>query len=146
MNHELRKSDLGLLANGSFERWDVSIDESPNNHGWTLEIQGPQTYLTLQFDDMTVISKAVSFLDATLQQSAVPSKWTEKRDVVALGRFGKTSVSLVRDNEGFPRCFIVLGRRAQSTMHMTIDEADIRSLLHALRQVEEDIGEGPSTK
>jgi hypothetical protein len=89
---------------------------------------------------MGVISKAINFLDATLQEAAAPGKWSEEEDVIILGRFGSTSASLVRDDEGFPRCFLVVGRGEQrTTMHMSIDEVDIRSLLHALRQVEEDL-------
>ncbi len=57
-----------------------------------------------------------------------------------MGRFGSATVSLVRDNERPPRCFLVIGRSpARSTLHLTIEAANMELLLDALRQVEQDI-------
>jgi len=45
----------GLLANGSSGRWDISVDESLDREEWSVEIDGPQTYLTFQLEDLNVV-------------------------------------------------------------------------------------------
>src|SRR5205085_10299381 len=55
---------LGLLANGSSRRWDVAVDESLDRDEWSFEIEGPQTYLVFQLQDLNVIPAALAFLRA----------------------------------------------------------------------------------
>jgi hypothetical protein len=143
VNHQAAKTStdagLALVANGSSGEWDVAVDGLPDTRECLLEIDGPQCYLAFQLQDLAVVSKAAHFLDAV--RSAPPErKWSEADDTLAIGRFGSATVSLVRDNEGPPRCFLVIGRSpARSSMRLNIDAADIESLLDALRQVEQDI-------
>ncbi len=132
-------TELLLVGNGASGQWDVALDELAEGGEWLLEIDGPSWYLAFQVHDPGIVSKAASFLDAV--GSAPPErKWNEADDTLAIGRFASATVSLVRDNEGPSRCFLVIGRSpGRSTMCLPIESADIESLRDALRQVEQDI-------
>lgn len=122
---------LGLVANGSSGRWHVAVDESLDRNEWSLELDGPQTYLVLQLQDLKVIPNALRFLQAG------PRPGNES--ALTLGLFGSASVSLLWDNEDFPRCFLVIGPEAGSTLRLSLGAEDIQMLIEALRQVVEDL-------
>ncbi len=138
---EKSETDLALLANGSSGPWQVDVDESIERaNDWSVTIEGPQTYLAFQLTDLAVIPEIISFLERGLAGRLDPPK--PDRATLGpqlLGKFGSYSVSLVWDNEDFPRCFLVIGPQARSTMHLSLSETDIRMLLDAFRQVAEDI-------
>src|SRR5262245_64933289 len=142
MNQEIDQPTprLGLLANGSSRRWDVAVDEPLDGDEWSLELDGPQTYLVFQLRDLKVISEAVRFLQSR-PSSDPASRRDEEADVaeLTLGRFGSAAVSLIWDNEDFPRCFLVIGPKARSTLRLSLDAEDIRMLSEALRQVMNDL-------
>ena len=125
--------DLGLLANGSSRRWDIAVDASLDRDEWSLEIDGPQTYLVFQLQDLSVIPAALRFLESG------PPSGPRHDSALTLGRFGSASVSLVWDNEDFPRCFIVIGPKARSTLRLSLESEDIQMVIEALRQVVRDI-------
>src|SRR5262245_34453828 len=110
MKHQISKKaeGLGLLANGSSRRWEICVDESVDHDKWFLEIDGPHYYLVIQLDDLLVVKRFLRFLDQK-----------DGQDELALGRFGSTSVSLLRDNEDFPRFFIVIGPKSQCTLRLS---------------------------
>jgi len=143
MRNKLDQSDgnLGLLANGSSRRWDIAVDESLGRREWDLEIDGPQTYLVFQVRDLEVIPAALRFLQSGLQQdqNRLVHERGERAAALTLGRFGSGAVSLLWDNEDFPRCFIVVGPKARSTLRLSLEAEDIRMFIEALRQVVEDL-------
>src|SRR3954447_14354782 len=102
MKHECDKppEKLGLLAYGTSGSWDVSVDESLDGNRWFLEIEGPQTYLTFRLRDLEVIPQALHLLHSCHGPNLAQESTLE------LGQFGSSTVTLVRDNEDFPRCFL----------------------------------------
>src|SRR2546430_1299220 len=103
-NYDQSQDHWGLLATGSSRDWSVDVDEALDREEWSLEIEGPQTYLVFQLHDLPVISKALHFLQSgsfTKCRTSGPDESEE--NTLDLGRFGSSSVSLLRDDEGFPR-------------------------------------------
>jgi len=135
---------VGLLANGSSGPWSIAVDESVDRDEWSIEIDGPQVYLVFQLAELTTPLKALQFLqlELTAERAREPRRRQVGEDALTLGHFGPASVSLVRDNEDFARCFLVIGPRARSTFRLSLDEEDIRRFTDALRQVVADIPEG----
>src|SRR5262249_3426463 len=108
---------------------------------WSIEIDGPQAYLVFQLQDLKVVPAALRFLQSGPASNQDP-EWRGDHDnesVLTLGRFGSASVSLVWDNEDFPRCFIVIGPKARSTLRLTLEAEDIKMFIEALRQVVKDL-------
>src|SRR4051794_29611235 len=119
---EQRTDALGLLASGSSGRWDIAIDASVHRDEWFLEIDGPQVYLTFQLQDLKVVATALRFLEERPpSEQGRGSRYRNDLDAaVTLGQFGSASVSLMWDNEDFPRCFLVVGPRARSTLRLSL--------------------------
>lgn len=132
----------GLLAHGTSPRWEISVDEGSDGHELSLEIEGPQVYLVFRLRDLAVISEAIAFLqqtpDATNGKGDHPQRQRNVMEL-GLGQFGSVPVSLLWDNEDFPRCFILVGPSTQSALRITFDSSDISMLIEALQQVAEDI-------
>jgi len=129
---------FGLVANGTAGRWDISVDESlDREHEWSLEIDGPQTYLVFRLQDLKVVQQTLHFLESglALHKSGAWAKGQDREDAQILGRFGSALVSLLWDNEDFPRCFIIIGAEARSTLRLSLDREDITMFVEALRQV-----------
>jgi hypothetical protein len=130
--------ELGLAANGSSRKWYVAVDEAIDRDEWSLEIDGPQAYLVFQLRDPQVVSEAARFL----QSRPGPKQPGGPRGGVGelvLGRFGSASVSLVWDDEGFSRCFLIVGPKARSTLRLSFDAEDVQMLHDALVQATEDL-------
>jgi hypothetical protein len=136
---------LGLLANGSSGRWDIAVDESLDGNEWFMEIDGPQTYLVFQLVDLEVVRTALRFLRSPSGSEAIPRSDGGPGDLdLTLGRFGSSSVSLVWDNEDFPRCFLVIiGPQGRYTLRLSLAGEDLEMFRDALRQVVEDLPEPP---
>jgi hypothetical protein len=131
---------LGLLAHGSSRRWDVSVDQSLDRDEWSLEIDGPQTYLVFQLQDLRVIPKALRFLQSGPGSNEAKGRHDKTEEgALHLGRFGSATVTLVWDNEDFVRCFIVIGPKARSTLRLSLETEDIHMLTGAFRQVMNDM-------
>src|SRR3954468_5639347 len=81
---------LELLANGSSRRWDVAGDESLDRDEWSLEMEGPQTYLVFRLQDLSVIPAALAFLRSGPRPSQVPDGHSSDSPLT-LGRFGSAS-------------------------------------------------------
>jgi hypothetical protein len=123
------------------ERWLVSIDEIAGSKNWLLEIDSPRLYLTFEISDLSVLERAISLLESAMNGQSAPGKhpFIAKTDDVALGSFSRASVHLLRDNEDFPRCFIVVGPESGSTLRLDLDEDSIRALSDALAQAKRDL-------
>lgn len=129
---------IGLLAYGSFGHWDVSVNESLDTAAWFLEMDGPSTYLFFQLQGLEVIHAALRFLRTVSEESKEWDKQAEE-STLRLGRFGSASVTLHKDNEDFPRCFIVIGSPNESTLRISLDGEDIQMLRDAFVQVVDDL-------
>jgi hypothetical protein len=132
---------LGLLANGASRRWEIAVDEVIDRNEWSLELDGPQAYLVFQIQTLDVIPGALDFLQAGLHTKQVEGRY-ERRDneaALTLGRFGSAAVSLHWDNEDFPRCFLIVGPKARSTLRLSLEEEGIQMLIEALQQVVKDL-------
>lgn len=122
--------------------WTVAIDELPDPTSWLLEIDSPNIYLTFQIANIAVLDQAVDLLNASLNLRISGSEpvFYGKADDVALGHFGKTAVHLLRDNEDFSRCFLVVGQASRSTLRISIDGAEeIRAFAQALEHALEGL-------
>jgi hypothetical protein len=128
---------FGLLANGSSGHWDISVDESLGNREreWSLEIEGPQTYLVFRLADLQAIARALHYLESGLAPGQKGTLRKVQRAAETLGYFGLASVALQWDNEDFPRCFIIIGDEAGSTLRVSLDQEDITMFIEALRRV-----------
>jgi hypothetical protein len=132
--------DLEALPGGREARWSVSVDELADNTNWLLEIDSPELYLTFEVADLSVLDKAIALLNSTLngQSAAGKREFVAKTDDVALGHFSRASVHLLRDNEDFPRCFVVVGPGSRSTLRISLYEDGIRAFANALAQAMRD--------
>jgi len=131
---------LAVLANGSSGGRDVAVNESFDANELFVELDGPQTYLTFQLRDGRVLAQFLRFLESSSWPSLAPDQSSERAEcALILGRFGSASVSLLRDNEDFPRCFLVVGPDARSTLRLSLEAEDIRMLSEVLRQVLRDL-------
>src|SRR2546423_952113 len=122
---------MGLLANGSSACWDIAVDARLDREEWFLEIDGPRTYLVFQLEGLEVIPRALELLNRAREEDGT----------LTLGRFGSDRVSLVWDNEGFQRCFVVIGQ-AGSALRLGFEAEDIKMLSEALSQVAADLPQG----
>jgi hypothetical protein len=126
---------LGLAASGSARRWDVALHESLDADEWSLEIEGPQTYLVFQLRNTGAVAEALRFLESPPSFNSARRRYEGGDQECTLGRFGSAAVSLLWDNEDFLRCFLVIGPKARSTLRLSLDEEDVRMLANALKEV-----------
>jgi hypothetical protein len=132
---------LGLLATGSSEIWDISLEETISGHdAWFLEIENRGIYLTFQLLRLDSVSDLLRFLDTHFSDATeiTPGNWDEESHALTVGTFGPDPVQFVWDNEGFARCFIVLGSHT-STLRWSVHQEEIASLIEALQQVVEEL-------
>ena len=130
-----RDEDLVVSPKGQAAPWIVAIDELPGGQEWLLEIDSPYVYLTFQLRELSILIRAIDLLNSALVQHLPGSKQTfvPNRDDLALGHFGEASVQLLRDNEDFPRCFIVVESKSQCALRISLAADDIRAFVAALR-------------
>lgn len=127
-----------VLQGNDTASWTVTIDESPDE-GWILEIDSPQLYLTFQLADLYAIDRAIDLLVSSLALCAENGehRFDSTQDDVLLGHFGGTTVRLLRDDEDFPRCFVVVELDSRSTLRVNLDEDNIRIFAGALKHARE---------
>jgi hypothetical protein len=145
MNNKYESSieEFGLLANGSSARRDIAVDEALDRDEWSMEIEGPRTYLVFQLQDQDVLPKALQFLQAGpgTNRACDGHGNQDNGASLTLGQFDSVAVSLVWDNEDVPRCFIVIGPQARSTLRVALEADDVRMVIEALDQVVRDLPE-----
>lgn len=119
---------LGQLASGTSRCWSLAVDETIENGKYSLEIDSPAIYLTFDLLDIDVLPKAQRFL-------------TNKGEPeLCLGQFLSSPVTLVHDNEDFPRVFLVVGTPGGAVLRVTLLEDDMRMFREALAQVLSEVG------
>ncbi len=131
----------GLLAKGSSQRWDVDVNESHDGEEWELEIDGPHAYLRFQVRDLNAVVSALHFLQCEGHPGRAlgPGEAQDEEGALALGWFGGAPVSLLWDNEDFPRCFLVVAPETGGSLRLSLDAEDVRMLVRALRDVVDDL-------
>jgi hypothetical protein len=146
MRTKKSQADSGVLANGSSQNWDMSLDEAVDGSDVFLELDGRFAYLVVRLRDSGFIGNALRFLRSNHEQNGAKNgKRTLRQRELRFGRFASTSVSLLWDNEDFPRCFIVIGAKARSTLRLSLDQEDIRTLEGILEQALKALGHGPGS-
>src|SRR5215831_16414456 len=96
--------NLGLLANGSSGRWEVSIDETiSGTERWFAQIEGPSFWLYFEIPSPEIISRVNEFLARPVTKSE------ETACKFDLGEAQRAPVALIRDDEYKDRCFLVVG-------------------------------------
>ena len=142
MTQHTGKADphLEALSTMQASRWFISVDEIAESKNWLLEIDSPQLYLTLELADLSVLESAIALLNSTSnRQNALGAhSFVPKTDDVVLGSVSWATVHLLRDNEDFPRCFLVLDSGSRCTLRITLDENSIREFAEALVQATQD--------
>src|SRR5262249_24469808 len=114
------------LASGSSGHWRVDIDESLDGNAWSMEIEGPQSYLVFQLRSLEVVEDAHRFLQSerTARGRNKGRAHHESGEALSLAKFGRATVSLIRDNEDFVRCFLLVGPRARATLRLSLGKKD----------------------
>jgi len=131
---------MGLLATASAGRWTVEVSEALGGGDYSLEIDGPQAYLLFNLSDLRVLKKAFRLLQGALHANGRQGEGlATSEDRLPLGHFGAASVTLVRDNEESPRCFVVVGPKARSTLRLTLQADDIRMVSAAIEEIVKDL-------
>jgi hypothetical protein len=131
-----------LVANGSSDAWQVSIDESVRGaEKWYVDIEGPSVYLSFQLVDRDIIDKMIAFLDENMPVGGRSRNGRADKSPTELviGKFGQAPVSLLGDDEYADRCFLVIGPNSNCCMRIPLVGEDTRMILDALRQVREDL-------
>lgn len=126
--------DTALLAFGSSAGWSVSIDESiQEDEQYTIEIEGPQFYVTFIPKSLAIIGEAIAFLDQGLARLPQHLQ-AETLGELSLGKWGAAAVTLIWDNEGSARCVLLIGPHRNCTLRFELHEPEIRAVLDALKQ------------
>lgn len=118
-----------LLANGRAGCWSVDLDESRDGREWSLQLDGPQVYLTFAVRDLTVIRSAIAYLREGFRRA----------DALPLGHFESAGVSLHWDDEFPDRCFLIVGPHARAALRVAVMADDAATLAEALEQVQQDL-------
>ena len=142
MIQHVEKAEPHLEAPSTIQtsRWLISVDEIADSKNWLLEIDSPRVYLTFELADLSVLERAIALLNSTLdRQNALGThSFVPETDDVALGSVSWATVHLLRDNEDFPRCFLVVDSGSRSTLRITLDEDSIRAFAEALVRATRD--------
>lgn len=104
-----------------------------------MEFDGPSFYLHFGLTDLAIVPTALEFLRRGPRLDADEAN-SDVVNTLSIGQFGRSTVSLIWDNEDFLRCFLVVGSTTNSTMTMSLSAEDISSIIAALEQVVADLG------
>jgi hypothetical protein len=137
-----------LVATGSSGPWRIDVDESGGERDeFFAQIEGPFIYLYFAIPSLQTVRTMRQYLQlrrASTNPVAVAGV-PKETEPLRIGTFGQAAVNLVWDDEFVDRCFLKVGVRGPTTLHLTLWGEEIRHLSEALRQAEEDLGESEST-
>jgi hypothetical protein len=127
--------NAGLVAGGDAGPWSIAIDENlDKKDDWALVIQFHNHYFACQLLNLSVPRQVLGFLS----NPASPP--------LGIGKFGQAAVELRFDHE-VDRCFLVVGPRSKSTLHLAIEGPDLETFVAAWKLVVADLPErGPAGK
>lgn len=132
-NHPAEE-EPGFLTKEGCARWIVSIDEASQGQDWVLELESPQTYLTVQVADLSVFARAIGLLKLALAAETLGGdrSFVPNRDDVLLGQFGDAAVHLLRDNEEFARCYILVQPSPECALRIVVEAEGLSAFMKAL--------------
>jgi hypothetical protein len=136
-----KEADLVLLANGSSGPWEIAIDESTGKRARLFaHVEGPALYLYFEIPSRKTIRSAVHFLEqGNVSSRSMSGNGVSKGSSVRIGGFGRSSIRLVWDTEFADRCFLIVGVSSKPSLQFTLAGGEIKHLLNALRQVQNEL-------
>jgi hypothetical protein len=134
--------NIGLRANGSSGAWEVSIDETISGRNrWFVQIEGRSVYLYFEIPSLEIVAKIISFLTPVQagrpRIGNLPSR--SSKGVLKISKAKGNSVTLISDDEYIDRYFLVVGPTASPLARLTLAGKDLRNLISALSQIEEEL-------
>jgi hypothetical protein len=134
---KVSKKGYGLLAIGSSDGWELTIDESLDEDlKWEAELEGPNIYISYSFQDLKIVGVALEYLQSRiLDGREVVHGRSRSRNGLTLGKFGASRISLMWDDEDFDRCFIIVGPSSNSSIRLSLIGGDIKKLIGAFQKV-----------
>ena len=127
---------LGLMAIGSTDSWEVTIDESLyNENEWEAEIEGPKFYVTFSLENLEVLRETVHYLRSRISSEGPSFLNSNHKDGLTLGKFGASKMTLIWDDEGCDRCFFILRGAGNSAIRLTLVGDEITKLSEAIQKV-----------
>jgi hypothetical protein len=131
--------NLGLLANGSAGRWDVSIDCTVSGvERWFAQIEGPSLYLYFELPSLSIISRAIRYLAPQAGRSQTAPGSSSTNGELLVSSKNELAVSLQRDDEFQDRCFVVVGPGDRPVVRYSLTGEDMREIAEALRRAAKD--------
>ena len=115
----------GLLATGKSGKWWMDLDQEST--GFSLQIQGPQLYLSFALDKEETLNQALEFLTHFDREAHKGEDWE-----IGIGTFNGNIVSLILDNEYDDRLFLLIGKNSGNAMRYTFCGEDFRELANCL--------------
>src|ERR1700686_1317828 len=104
--HTVQQNGLGLMAIGSSDSWEVTIDESlDKEQEWEAEIEGPRFYISFSLNQLQILRDTMDYLQTRILGEGTSRPDSIKEDGLTLGRFGASNITLIWDDEDFDRCF-----------------------------------------
>jgi hypothetical protein len=138
--YKVQKNGLGLMAIGSSDSWEVTIDESlDKEQEWEAEIEGPKFYITFSLKRLQILREVVDYLESRILGEGLSRLNSKREDGLALGRFGTSRITLTWDNEDFDRCFFIVRGSGHSAIRLTLLGDEIKELSKAFQKVVEQL-------
>jgi hypothetical protein len=139
---QVRKENLGLLANGSSGSWDVSVDETLTGPDrWFAQIEGPAISLAFEIPSLDILSRMIGFLGRgrSVRDVTSPGSSSNGDTELAVSKPKATPVTLLKDDEYDDRCFVLVGPTDNPVVRISILGDDLHHVVEALRQTQEEI-------
>jgi hypothetical protein len=142
-----KQATFGLVANGSLDGWDVSIDETTEGpQRWFVQIDGPACYLYFRVWHPDVIQSTLDFLrghlcpDQCHDNNKRSSRRAQPREL-ELSDLDGMSISLLWDVEAKGRCVILIRGNGEFVSRVTIESSESAKLAGSLEQVRDQLQE-----
>lgn len=134
------KTEVGSVANGSAGSWDVGLDESLDGpQRWFLQLEGPSIYLYFEIENPQVVDAVLCFLEQFVESAKLANSSLAQNGELQISSIDRTRISLIGDDEGDQRIFILIENAADCVSRFTLASDDLRHLKDALRQVRDEL-------
>ncbi|MCI0359704.1 MAG: hypothetical protein L0211_14605 [Planctomycetaceae bacterium] len=127
--------DVGQLACGSSEDWEVSINQTLGARPhYALELDGPREYIRFRL----INRQTVGLIHDYLSRVAGVANVSDDGSLV-IGATGQSQVLLAWDDEFADRCFLIVGHGSNTLVRITFLERDVQAIREALSQALSDM-------
>jgi hypothetical protein len=134
------KNGFGLMAIGSSDSWEVTVDESlDKDQEWEAEIEGPNFYITFSLKKLQVLRDTLDYLQTRILGEGTSRLNSIKQDGLTLGKFGASKITLIWDNEDFDRCFFIIRGSGNAAIRLSLYGDEIKKLSKAFQKVVEQL-------